>query len=168
MSKPFMVYFGPYRESGHFFYTEEGFCHSGDRYKDVPWAAGEIDGPLQPGWPLPGDRLQRRTRPMCEGEAHLHHRNGWTALSFWDFSVDTRPGSSSTYIAQGIFTFEQMVTLAKERFAERWNRFKYEVKLVSAVKMCQDCGGRGGILKNAATGVYMECSPCGGKGYINA
>lgn len=168
MTEPFMVYFGPFKEPGHFFFTEEGYSFSSDKFMDVPWRAGEIDGPLQPGWPLPADRLQRRTRPMCEGEAHLHHRNGWTALSFWDFSVDTRPGSSSTYIAKGIFTFEQMVELAKTRFAERWNRFKAEVKLVLAVEMCQACGGRGAILKSAATGVHTECGPCGGKGYVNS
>jgi hypothetical protein len=129
MTEPFMVYFGPYRESGHFFYTEAGWSSSSDKFEDVPWTATEIDGPLQPGWPLPGDRLQRRTRPMREGESHLYHKDGWTALSFWDFSVDTRPGSSSTYIAKGTFTFEQMVELAKTRFAERWNRMKFEVVL---------------------------------------
>ncbi len=68
---------------------------------------------------------------MREGEAVLHHKDGWTALSLWDSTIDTRPGCSSTYIAKGVFTFEEMVTLAKERFTERWNKMRVTVTLVA-------------------------------------
>lgn len=96
----------------------------------IPWQDFEIDGVLQPGCPDPQDRLRRRTRPMVEGEALLHQKCGWTALSFWDSSVDTRPGCSSTYLAEGIFTFDQMVEKAKAKFGERWNRMRFEIRLV--------------------------------------
>ena len=125
-----VYYFGPLKESGHFLFHENGEkVYSFDRPGiGIPWKDEEIDGPLQPGHPEPGDRLQRRTRPMREGETSLHHKDGWTALSFWDFTVDTRPGSSSTYIAKGEFTFEQMVELAKTHFTQRWAMMKFEVR----------------------------------------
>ncbi len=131
MSEPFMAYFGPLKESGHFLFHESGQkVFSFERPAiGIPWKDEEIDGPLQPGHPDPADRLQRRTRPMCEGEALIHHKDGWTALSLWDFSVDTRPGSSSTYIAKGTFTFEEMVELAKTRFTVRWNKMGFPVTL---------------------------------------
>lgn len=129
MNKPFMAYFGPWDRSGHYWFNEDGYGYMSIESKKFPWANYEVDGVLQPGCPDPADRLQRRTCPMIEGEALIHHKNGWTALSFWDCSVDHRPGSSSTYIAEGIFTFEQMVEMASMRFAARWNRMKFSVWL---------------------------------------
>lgn len=128
MAEPFMVYFGPWKESGHYFFYETGEPVYSEERKKLGWKDHEIDGVMQPGCPDPSDRLQRHG-PRIQGEALLHHRDGWTALSFWDSSVDTRPGCSSTYIAKGIFTFEKMVELSKTRFAVRWNRMKFAVKL---------------------------------------
>lgn len=132
MNSPRMYYFGPLEKPGHYLYREDGWTVSMFEDQDAvcPWKHFEIDGKLQPGCPDPADRLRNRTRPMCEGEALLHHKDGWTALAFWDFTVDTRPGSSSTYIAEGILTFEEMVELAKTRFAERWKKMAFEVRLV--------------------------------------
>lgn len=131
-----MYYFGPLNESGHFLFRENGQKVGSWMMSDIgiPWKGEEIDGPLQPGHPDPADRLQRRTRPMCEGEALIHYKDGWTALSIWDFSVDTRPGCSSTYISKGTFTFEQMVELAKAHFTERWNKMRFEVRLADATR----------------------------------
>lgn len=89
-----------------------------------------VDGCLQPGCPDPADRLVRRTRPEVQSEAALHHIQGWTALCFWDYSVDQRGACNSNYFAEGEFTFGQMVEMAKTRFAQRWNRMKFEVRLV--------------------------------------
>lgn len=130
MIKPFMVYFGPWKESGHyFFYEDGGTVYSWERAQ-LAWKAWEIDGVLQPGSPDPADRLQRHG-PQIEGDALIHHKDGWTALSFMDRSVDKRPGCSSTYIAKGIFTFEEMVEFAKTRFTERWNKMSFQVRLAT-------------------------------------
>lgn len=48
----------------------------------------------------------------------------------WDRSVDKRGACNSNYFAEGDFTFEQMVTMAKARFAPRWDKMKFEVRLV--------------------------------------
>lgn len=134
MGNPTLLYFGPLKESGHFMFyeNEEQVSH---RLADTitPWKSNDIDGTLQPGMILWRDHWisesQHGGRSYHEGEAVIHHKDGWTALSFWDSTIDTRPGCSSTYLADGSFTFEQMVELAKARFAERWNKMKFEVRL---------------------------------------
>ena len=128
MNKPFMLYFGPWDVAGHYLFTEQK-RHVWDPPR-MPWTGGEIDCGLQPGckgrksWQIPAEE-------QVEGEALLHHKDGWTALSFWDRTVDTRIGCNSTYIAEGTFTFEAMVELAKSRFAERWNTMQFTVTLVA-------------------------------------
>ena len=62
-----------------------------------------------------------------QGHAIIHHRNGWTALALWDRSVDTRGACNSTYFAEGTFTFDEMVDMAKTRFSYRWNKMKFAV-----------------------------------------
>jgi hypothetical protein len=129
-----MFYFGPWDESGHFFFTEQGRCIWEDDIPGFPFGhygkKVPVDGRLQPGCPDPDDRLKRRTRPEVEGEALLHHIKGWTALCFWDRSVDKRGACNSNYFAEGTFTFEQMCAMAKERFAFRWNKMRFTVSLV--------------------------------------
>lgn len=130
MAEPFMVYFGPWERAGHFLHDESGFRLDSRELNALPWKEWDIDGKLQPGcFPHPRDGRWEHSGPENEGEALLHHKDGWTALSFWDRSVDTRGACNSTYIAEGVFTFEQMVEMAKARFAERWNRMRFAVTL---------------------------------------
>jgi hypothetical protein len=130
---PRMFYFGPWATAGHFFYDEHGRSVHEENVQGFPFGHYNgrvfVDGCLQPGCPDPDDRLRRKTRPEIEGEALLHHINGWTALCFWDRSVDKRGASNSNYFAEGTFTFEQMVEMAKVRFSERWGKMNFEVRL---------------------------------------
>lgn len=127
VNEPFMVYFGPWERSGHFMFDERGLevpYREGETL--TAWPYNEIDGTLQPGRVLWRDHWIQQG-PMREGDAVVHHKDGWTALAIWDSSVDKRPGCSSTYIAKGTFTFEQMVEMAKARFSERWNKMRFQV-----------------------------------------
>ena len=122
-----MYYFGPLEDVGHFLFAEGGRHASREEYDWHPWG-DDIDGAIQPG--VVFERGSWRSKgALIDGEAVLHHKDGWTALSFWDRTIDSRPGSHSTYIARGIFTFEQMVEMAKSRFAGRWGEMKFEVRL---------------------------------------
>lgn len=127
-----MFYFGPWDEPGHFLTSEHGqHVRKGER-DTLPWDewAGEVDGKLQPH----AATCNGRSYCGClqpEGAAILHHKKGWTALSFWDRSVDGRGGCNSTYFAKGTFTFDEMVEMAKTRFARRWNKMKFEVTKVA-------------------------------------
>lgn len=95
MTKPFLVYYGPWDRPGHYMYYETGDSVLSNERKRVAWQDREIDGVLQPGCCWNRSHSGSR-RPQVEGEALLHHKNGWTALSFWDRTIDERPGCNST------------------------------------------------------------------------
>jgi len=46
----------------------------------------------------------------------LQHKEGWTALAMHDFTVDSRPGSNSIFLAEGTFTREEMIVIAYNNF----------------------------------------------------
>lgn len=134
LTAPVMFYFGPWDCAGHYLFSEGGGSVDDRKRGDFPWdewgrRGDPIDGCLQPGCVYVHDRWEPRG-PQVEGQAVLHHKKGWTALCFWDRSVDSRGGCNSNYFARGTFTFDQMVAMAKERFAVRWNRMKFEVSEV--------------------------------------
>lgn len=121
-----VYYFGPLYESGHHLYSVDGYMASREEHDALPWTIDELDGTVQPGRRFENGRWVQRG-PETEGEAVIHHKNDWTAMSFWDRTVDTRPGSSSTYIAKGIHTFEKMVEISRFRFPRRWGMMKFKV-----------------------------------------
>lgn len=137
MPDPKMFYFGPWDQAGHYLYYEDGRSVRHEVEKLLPWGhVGQeigIDGVLQPG--CAKDRWghwRHRDSPQIEGEALIHHLNGWTALSFWDRSVDKRGACNSNYFAEGTFTFEEMVEMASRRFAYRWRKMSFPVFLSSS------------------------------------
>lgn len=125
-----MFYFGPWDQAGHHFHGENGYLHH-SAFDCCPWqpfsGTSGIDCQLQPGCYIDRYGHWKRTDKQIEGEALIHHKNGWTALSFWDRSVDKRGGCNSTYFAEGTFTFDEMVEMAKARFAYRWNKMSFKV-----------------------------------------
>lgn len=128
MSQPTMFYFGPWDSAGHHLYDENG--RSVRNRGSFPWnewdSANGIDGKLQP---------ETEGYYQVEGVAAIHHKDGWTALSFWDRTVDTRYGCNSNYFAEGVFTFDEMVEMAKTRFAARWDKMNFEVKPGAAAEI---------------------------------
>jgi hypothetical protein len=136
MTQPKMFYFGPWDGPGHYLVNESGHSVRDKDRGTFPWNEwGEggkptIDGRLQPREPKLYSYDKGAELP--QGIAALHHLDGWTALCFWDRSVDTRGACNSNYFAEGIFTFEEMVEIAKTRFVYRWNKMNFEVRLVAA------------------------------------
>lgn len=133
-----MFYFGPWDRAGHSLVSEIGHSVYGSALGTFPWTDGEMDGQLQPHFK---DCRMRGSSRYCEcpggpeGKALLHYRQGWTAISFWDRSVDKRNACNSSYFAKGTFTFDEMVEMAKRRFAIRWNKMNFEVTLISPEEM---------------------------------
>lgn len=115
-----VYYFGCIGRTGHYMFSspmpvalEEGrACSSFTRTN--PWGT-QIDGGLCPG----GREIQ--------GQALIHYKAGWTALSFWDRSVDARGNSNSNFLAHGTLTFEEILRLAKERFPEVFARLHFPI-----------------------------------------
>ena len=94
-----VYYFGCDGQAGHYMHlpnmlTDWKFLDSN------PW-----------GWKIDYEILKGR-----EGQYVLTHKDGWTALSFHDYTVDQRPGSNSSFLAEGEYTRDQMFGIAWEHF----------------------------------------------------
>jgi len=110
-----VFYFGCIREVGH--YVHDVWGHR--RYSDVdhPWC-GALDAKLTP-----------QEKRQVEGLAVLHHSGDWTAIGFWDRTVDKRSGANSAFlINRKDLSFEQAVELSRRAFPNVWARFPFEVR----------------------------------------
>lgn len=129
-----MFYNGCWGNVGHYLFSEDG---SSKLAAIGPFKRGELDCCLCPGYaPLGASyavrKASERPRAQVEGEAKLTHRDGWTALAFWDRSVDKRGNSNSCFVIEGTHTFEEMIELARARFPRVMERFKFEIRIVGA------------------------------------
>jgi hypothetical protein len=122
-----VIYFGCVGGPGHFFF-KPGLQRGRDIESAQPWG-WQVDGWLCPGTTV--DRFGHPHTPIhqLEGDAALHHKDGWTALAFWDRSCDARPGCNSVFLIKGEFDFDGAVREARQAFPEVWRRFKFPVQL---------------------------------------
>lgn len=98
-----------HKEAGHYMY-EPGMISV--RQTEVNHPFGQYpDGTLCP------------QGPQWQGKALLHHKDGWTAIGFWDRTGDMRGNSNSNFIVRGTYTFDEMCKLAEEQYPELWKRF---------------------------------------------
>jgi hypothetical protein len=121
-----MYYFGCVHRPGHYFF-DINLTTIWEDNNLIPWK--EIDGKLAPHKEGCTEKYHCKCMSSEEGISTIHHKDGWTALSFWDRSVDERPASNSAFFAEGTFTFEKMLELAKTNFPDIVGRFNFEIKL---------------------------------------
>lgn len=86
----------------------------------------DLDSRLAP--PGPGSRPGRREE--IEGHAALHRRSGWTALSWWDRSVDRRGACNAALVAPGELSAEEILVLGRRWFPLIMARFAYAIVVV--------------------------------------
>jgi hypothetical protein len=117
-------YFGCWQREGHSFFAPGMRAVAGPV---SPWGFGVDQGILHAAH----FRAQgaRRDDEQREGVAVVAHQDAWTALSFWDRSVDTRKGSHSTFVFDGLLSGEGALAAARVLFPEVFERFTFEVKL---------------------------------------
>lgn len=90
--------------------------------KATPWE--QIDAQLAP-----------TTKPyQVEGATALHHKDGWTAIQFWDRSGDSRGNSNSAFLMEGTWAFEEALAKAREAFPNIFKRFKFEIRLYDEMR----------------------------------
>ena len=77
--------FGSRPQAGHFLWRKPGPRSSLTDLEQTPWGYA-LDSKLAPAG------------PQIEGRALCHHADGWTALAWWDRSVDSRPGSNAAVL----------------------------------------------------------------------
>jgi hypothetical protein len=129
-----VFYFGCWGESGHYLWTEnrQHVWRDEDERARLPKDWRAPDGTLCPG----AIRVRghwEHTEAQTEGRAMLHWHAGWTAIAFWDRSVDTRMGCNSVFMARGRWSFEAMIEIAKARFPSIWQRFKFQITHVGTI-----------------------------------
>lgn len=111
-------YFGTYQGAGHYLrdlhWNSRRYDRNGDGGWDAPFPWSNIDGGLTP----PRGR---------EGEAALHHKDGWTALAFVNYTDDNRGGSNSVFFFKGTLTFEEAVAATRALFPHVVERFAFEI-----------------------------------------
>lgn len=124
-------YFGCFEQAGHYWFdtfmrTPRQADGSYYPHPGAPSPWGYPDCTLQPHCVQVRDRWEV-IGPQIEGHALVHRKDGWTALSFWDRSVDKRGNSNSTFMFRGDFDFDTMVALAQEHFPKVWKRFTFAI-----------------------------------------
>lgn len=107
-------YVGCVGDTGHYMWDAE-LRKDWHWFKQVPWGV-RIDGTIPP------------PRNYEQGVARLEHLEGWTAVGFWDNTVDSRPGSHSTFVFRGTLTYEEAIAKARATFPTIWARFNFEVR----------------------------------------
>lgn len=110
-----LYYFGCRGGSGHCLWTHYGVRLGSYGPDFLPWTAGELDGPLAP----PDSQKQ--------APALIHHRDGWTALAFWDRTGDERDNSNSVVLAEGTHNFATMVAIMRKHLPWLAERLTFEL-----------------------------------------
>jgi hypothetical protein len=110
---PKVFYFGSTGD-GHHLIDKDGDKFYGASKVFTPWGSYP-DGTLCPEG-LVLRNLGEKSNAQPEGKALLHHKDGWTAVGFWDRSGDTRWNSNSNFLVRGTYTFDEMLALAKTQF----------------------------------------------------
>ena len=123
-------YFGCLGELGHYWHNKNGCKRSLEISARLPAAFKRIDGGFCPG-AVRGD-LYARSCPEVEGEAALHHVEGWTVLAWWDRSVDRRGACNSAIVARGTHDFTTMMEIGKAQYPEVLDRQRKPIILVEA------------------------------------
>lgn len=57
-----------------------------------------------------------------DGRVALEHRDGWTAVAFWDRSGDKRPGSNTVFLTRADCGTMELLAAAKAQWAHVFNR----------------------------------------------
>lgn len=98
--------------------------HRKQWYPDTPWEE-HVDGKLTSGKRNLRGRLDYHAMDLPnQSRAALHHKDGWTALSMHDFSVDSRPNSNSNFFFDEILDAGAACAKAAFTFPEVWARIE--------------------------------------------
>lgn len=115
--KPDLFYFGvPVGErAGHYWSRPDGKGGTSNmRSSEGPVA--RIDGCYAP---TTGHRDQ-----AAQGLARTVLVEGCTVVQWWDSSADKRGGCSSSFVARGVFTYDEIMAAAREQFSAVLERCK--------------------------------------------
>jgi hypothetical protein len=107
MSERRVFYFGCWNRSGHGYWALGG---SGLGLNVPPWGSSIDSKDMYP--------------EGRQGVARLHHKDGWTALSMADRTVDSRRGSHSTFVIEGELDYDEALAAARAQFPRVFARLE--------------------------------------------
>jgi hypothetical protein len=105
-----ILYYG-YNGNGHNLYAP-GFVSNLDNREACPWSLGELE------------RLLPKDEEQVQGVYVTRKKNGWTAVSFWDRTGDSRLGSKSVFVVNTDETAKEVLKLAKGNFPSIFARLQ--------------------------------------------
>lgn len=109
---PQCYYFGVWQKggAGHYLYEPTGRT-TYLTASIVPFRLSILDGGLIPSNEYP-----------AQSKYYLNVINGWTIVSFHDYTGDSRPGSNSSFIVEGVHDLDNVLKIAKEVFPTVYSR----------------------------------------------
>lgn len=105
-----VLFFGCRDVPGHYLYARGKSI----QYESSPWGTALDGGILTPDY--------YHADKTITGEVAVAHKNGWTAIAFWDRSGDSRPGSNSAFLISEIITGDELLDLARQQWPEIFSR----------------------------------------------
>lgn len=106
---PEILYFGCRGEPGHHIHCKRSIV----RLRDTPWNTS-IDG-----------GLLAQTSQSHQGLCIHAVKDGWTAVSFWDRSGDSRPNSNSAFLVREEMTPFRLLELARQQWPDVFARHRF-------------------------------------------
>ncbi len=103
--------FGCIGVAGHYL---RGSVKRNWRNEETPWG-DKLDGGLLT------DNYYKCDSTVT-GLCSEHHLNGWTAISFWDRSGDSRGGSNTSFLCHAQITAAELLALAREQWPQVFSR----------------------------------------------
>lgn len=143
MTRPYYFGVAP-QDRGHHLYDDQSFWPKRPEAIGLPFKLTELDSAYCPN-------VTRQ-----QGVAKTTYENGWTVLSFWDQTGDSRPGSHSTFLLPGALKWEEAVAAARAAFPQVMKRAEGSFKLTPMC--CSICRGPTGY---EMEGLYeFVCDGC--------
>lgn len=105
-----VLYFGCLDQPGHFLHFRQ--IRDRELFDMTPWGT-ELDSKLLVSAKVPDNP---------NGVTALFQRDGWTAVAFWDRSVDSRPGSNSAFLVHALVTKEELLQMARKQWPGVWEQ----------------------------------------------
>lgn len=130
------------REVGHYWWAP-GMISSGafrrrhndrledDPYRYVPWGFS-VDGGLAPQ----GDRLHVEGQGAFAQSGRFIgtlEEEWWSAISWWDNSIDKRPASNATFVIDQRVSAAELLVATEAKFSEVLGRMKYDIEFFPAL-----------------------------------
>ena len=115
-----LYYYGCWDLPGHFWHDPSGKVF----YDGVGPFGVWVDGYFPPATSARYNAADLDHPYQDERLAALYHTRGWTVLSMWDRSVDSRYACNATFVREGTLSHEEMWHEVQRQYPQIFSRLK--------------------------------------------